>query len=270
MAGPNPTDLEHERALAKLRSAAVQLGLAYEVLEGIATAPALQQLPSNKQRRFHVYQAVAHALGVVSLPLTHAGCVPGRFAGLKSLQCVCRWVMETAPNSGPTWRRRYGCSTRTQQALPTWASGPRSRPPLATEPLCSASQLICKLVAAGSRRPRCVCRWVAHRHVSMAAQAPAASTCAAPTSRPLHLFIIGGARALQWLSMSYRMSKVSETKQKVEQKWRRGPRQRVAAAGGRLKGRCGAAQSTCCSACSARSPGTTTCRACCAPRTAAS
>jgi hypothetical protein len=125
MAGPNPTDLEHERALAKLRSAAVQLGLAYEVLEGIATAPALQQLPSNKQRRFHVYQAVAHALGVVSLPLTHAGCVPGRFAGLKSLQWVCRWVMETAPNSGPTWRRRYGCSTRTQQALPKWASGPR-------------------------------------------------------------------------------------------------------------------------------------------------
>jgi hypothetical protein len=75
MAGPNPTDLEHERALAKLRSAAVQLGLAYEVLEGIATAPALQQLPSNKQRRFHVYQAVAHALGVVSPPPTHAACI---------------------------------------------------------------------------------------------------------------------------------------------------------------------------------------------------
>ena len=53
-------------ALSKLRSAAVQLGLPYEVLEQIALAPSLARLPSNKERRFHVYQSVAQALGVVS------------------------------------------------------------------------------------------------------------------------------------------------------------------------------------------------------------
>ncbi len=54
-----------EAVKEKLRGAAAHLGLPYEVLEGIVTDPALQRLSSNKERRFHVYQAASHAAGVV-------------------------------------------------------------------------------------------------------------------------------------------------------------------------------------------------------------
>ncbi len=55
-------------ALSKLQSAATQLGVPYEVLEGIVRDPALERFSSNREKRFHVYQAVAHQLGVVSRP----------------------------------------------------------------------------------------------------------------------------------------------------------------------------------------------------------
>ena len=65
MSEPDSSD-DRSLALSKLRSASAQLGLPYEVLKGLALVPALQHLPSNKARRFNVYQAAASALGVVS------------------------------------------------------------------------------------------------------------------------------------------------------------------------------------------------------------
>ena len=66
MFSANSASGDRALALSKLRSAAAQLSLPYEVLEQIALAPELARLPSNKERRFHVYQSVAQALGVVS------------------------------------------------------------------------------------------------------------------------------------------------------------------------------------------------------------
>ena len=66
MSEPVPSVEDRALALSKLHSAAAQLGLPYEVLEGIALEPGLAGLSTNKARRFNVYQAVAMALGVVS------------------------------------------------------------------------------------------------------------------------------------------------------------------------------------------------------------
>ncbi|PSC73954.1 maltooligosyl trehalose synthase [Micractinium conductrix] len=64
MSEPVPSVEDRALALSKLHSAAAQLGLPYEVLEGIALEPGLAGLSTNKARRFNVYQAVAMALGV--------------------------------------------------------------------------------------------------------------------------------------------------------------------------------------------------------------
>ena len=57
--------LELEAVDSKLRSAAAHLNVPYEVLKEIVSDPALQRFSSNREKRFAVYHAAAHAAGMV-------------------------------------------------------------------------------------------------------------------------------------------------------------------------------------------------------------